>query len=176
MGDAEVPELHGPFVGEQHVGRGDVAVDDLQGPALLVEALVGVVKGAGELPQDVGGDAERDLLPGAVGRREEQAQVGPVDVLHDEQERRAVGLEAVHLDEVGVVEPHRDPGLVHEHRAEVRVFRVVREDALDHQRLVDALRAAGAGEVDLRHAAHPESPRDDVATEALRVGRRHAGC
>ena len=67
-----------------------------------------------------------------------------------------------------------DPRLVDEHRAEMRVLREVREDALDHQRLVDALRAARAGEEDLRHAAHPEAPRDDVSTEALGVGRRHA--
>jgi hypothetical protein len=174
VGDAEVAELHGALVREQHVGGRDVAVDDFEGSALVVEALVGVVEGAGELAEQVGDDDGRHGLARALRRREEQTQVGPVDVLHDEQEGRPVGLEAVHLNEVGVVEPHRDPRLVDEHRAEVRVLREVREDALHDEGLFDPFGAARAGEEDLGHAADPEAPRDDVPPEALGVGRRHA--
>ena len=165
--DAEITELHRPLVGEQHVRRRHVAVHDLERTTLLVEALVRVVQRPREVSEDQRRHHVRHALARAVRHRQEQPEVRAVDVLHDEQQRRAVGLEAVHLHQVRVVQAHRDPRLVHEHRAEVRVLREIREDALHHQGLVDALGAAGPREEHLGHPADAEASRHEVAAEAV---------
>jgi hypothetical protein len=174
-GDAKIANLHRAVVREQHVGGRHVAVHNLHGPAALVEALVGVVEPAGHLAHDVGHEGRGDGLALTLRDAREEPEVGAVDVLHHQQERGAVGLEAVHLHHVGVVEPQGHPGLVDEHRAEGRVVGKLRQDALDHHVFVGALGAARAREKHLGHAAGPEPLHHRVATEPHgdRGGRRH---
>ncbi len=109
LGEAEVHDLHLAVAGDEHVGGGDVAVDDVEGLAVDLE-LVGV----GEALADAGGDVDRGLdrrgaadLLGVVHHR---LEVGAVDVLHHD-EVGAVADPDVEADDVGVREV-RQGGLV----------------------------------------------------------------
>ena len=77
-------------------------------------------------------------MPDSIAALAERAQVGPVDVLHGE-EVAALGLAEVEdLHHVRVVELRGQLRLAEEHLHERRVLGQVRQDALDHQRLLEA--------------------------------------
>jgi hypothetical protein len=67
------------------------------------------------------------------------------------------------LDDVGVLEEQRQPRLVEEHRDEPRVGREVGEDALDRDRLAEALQGLGDALEHLGLAAAAESLEHGVA-------------
>ena len=94
---------------------------------------------------------------------QELAQVRAVDVLHGEEGRLAVGADVVDLGDVRVGERRRQPRLVEEHAQQLGVERVLRQDALEHDQLLEPL-DADAGqprEVDLGH------PTDGQAADRL---------
>ena len=82
LGDAEVGELHLAGGGDHHVGRVDVAVDDVERPAGRIELLVGVGQALGHLLDDEAhlAQAQRHLLGG--GGALERAEVLSVHELH----------------------------------------------------------------------------------------------
>ncbi len=101
LGQAEVRDLGRALLGQDDVGRLDVAVDD--------PALVGVVEGPGQLLDEPRGLARRlgiarELLLEAAARGVFQHQVAlPLEL-----------ADLVDLHEVGVLEPGRGLGLVAE--------------------------------------------------------------
>ncbi|MFO0668327.1 MAG: hypothetical protein U0235_01695 [Polyangiaceae bacterium] len=117
--DPEIGDLHRAVVREEDVLRRHVAVDDLEGRPRLVLLLVRVVEALGRFADDVRADPGREPRPLGLGRRHEHAEVGALDVLHDEELTlvAAVG-ELVDLNDVGMVEASRELRLLHEHGSE----------------------------------------------------------
>ena len=109
------------------------------------------------------------LARGARLRAQHLAHVRAVDVLHREERRVAVGADVVDLDDVRVRQRRRQARLVEEHAQQLGIQRVLRQDPLEHDELLEALDAdAGhAREEDLRHAADGQAPDRLIPTDAL---------
>jgi hypothetical protein len=82
-------------------------------------------------------------------------------------------LEVEDLHHVGVVEPRGQPRLRDEHLHEARIARHERAHLLDDDFLLEAFRALGGAQVDLRHPALGELPADDVLADPGTCGERH---
>src|SRR5262249_21972506 len=82
--------------------------------------------------------------------------------------------EVEHLDDVRVVEPERDLGLVDEHRDELPAPCVRGVDLLDDEGLVEPLRHGGAGEEHLGHATSADLADQRVFAELLHSLEGHA--
>ncbi len=66
-----------------------------------------------------------------------------------------------------MLEPRRESGLVDEHADEVRIGSELRQHALDHQNLDEALQASLHGEEHLGHAPDRNLAHDEVLAEDL---------
>ncbi len=125
---------------EQDVRRLDVAVHE---PV----AVRGVERAA-----ELGDDVRRALGVQVVLRAHERAQVGAVDVAHDDEQDVVDLARVVHRDDVGMLDRGRGLGLRDEALTEIRV---VGERRCDH------LQRDGSLEPELRravHDAHPPAP------------------
>ncbi len=140
---------------------------DVSGCATRVLELVSCVEAGARLGHDVRREPRRQVkIAGGSASREARDGLA-FEVLHDDEEVFVVLPELVNVDDVRM--PHRcgDRGLVEEHRHEARVAREVRVDALDDDRLFEALRSGEPAEEDLRHAAAVEPSHDVVAAHTL---------
>ena len=140
LGDPEVGDLRPSARGDQHVLGLEVAVDDPL-PVRLVEP-------AGQVARERQG--LRDRQAPAFGQL---AQVGPLDVLHDDVVEVLRGEDVVDLDDRRVVEPRRHPCLAAEALAPPRADPGVGADALHRHPAVEAV---VVGEEHLPHAAGAE--------------------
>jgi hypothetical protein len=167
-GDAEVDELHVAGVGDHHVLRGHVAVDDAQRLAAVVPLLVGVVEALADLGDDVDRVLDGDrAMTACIDLLEEAVERPPVHELHDDVVGVVLQAELVDLGDVGVRERDGDLGLVHQHVHEARVERVLREDLLDRDLLLEAGDAVRARRVDLGHATGGHAPQQRVPPSFL---------
>ena len=133
LGDAEVGQLHLALLADEHVVRADVAVDDAQ--RLAVAALaVRVGERAADLGDDVEAERGREDHRRRVGALEDLLEVPAVDQLQHQEVAPRRDAEVQHLHDVAVLEGHRDVSLVEEHVAELRIGRILREDALEDDR------------------------------------------
>ena len=156
--DAEVGDLHLARARQQDVRRRDVAVHD---PARVRE-----VEPFAHLHGHVHRGAERHAaLRG--GGLEEGPQVGAVDVLHGDVERAREAAEVEDLDDVRVRQRDGELGLGDEPVLELGVAREVGEDALDGERLLEAVRAVRLGAEDLGHPAHGDALEEIVTRGRL---------
>ncbi len=105
-GDAEVEHGDGAVLLHHHVARLEVAVDDRHG-----------VHGA-QYGAQLRGDGRRPLPRVGVVFGEVVAEVGAVDVLHDEEQLLALAARVVHRDQAGVVDLGGHPALAHEAAAQ----------------------------------------------------------
>ena len=125
--DPEVGDLHGALEREEDVLRGDVAVDDVERGAALVALLVGVVKALRGLRDDPCARPSRKPRRGMFRSAHQLAEVAALDPLHGEDVPvLTLVRELVDLDDVRVVQPGRELGLVDEHRPEPTRRRVPR--------------------------------------------------
>ena len=102
----EAPTIH------QHVGRLQVAVDDVEELALLVLGVVRVVEGLAEIDGCVQGRTDGDLDPLLAQGHEQRVQVRPVHELHRDEELALFGADPVHVDHAGVLEATAHAGFV----------------------------------------------------------------
>jgi len=117
---------------------------------------------------DVVGERHRLEPARLAAQPDEDAAVRlPVEVLHGDELPAVLFAELVRLNDVGVVHPGREPGLVEEHREDLRLEREVLERLLDDDELVEPARALGHREVHLGHAA--ASDLGDQAVAARRA-------
>ncbi len=165
----EVGELDLAGVGDEDVGRGDVAVNELE-----IGERVRIGQAAAQLLDDVDRDVdrERDLLLGAAVPH--RAQIAALDEVHRE-EQLAVDLAGVeHGDQVPVRQLHHDLRLVAE-AGDVLVVRQVRQHGLDdHQPLEAAI--ARQRQIKRTHAALSQRPEQVVLPELPRVFIPAIGC
>src|SRR5581483_5186289 len=97
---------------------------------------------------------DREAFALAAERLEDRLQVGPVDVLHDDEVRGVGHPDVEDADDVGVLELHRDARLVEEHGDELLVLGERRQDALDRDGLLHATDGGfGDSAIDLGHAS-----------------------
>jgi hypothetical protein len=144
--------------------RADVAVDDPQRPPVEVGLGVGVGQRPTHLRHDVEPEARRQRRAGAVRPPHQTPQVPAVDQLHHQEEPAAGLADVEDLDDVVVVEAHRDVGLVDQHVAELLVGVEGGEDPFEDHHFLEPLRAVLLGQEDLGHAAFRDLPDDGVAS------------
>ena len=154
--DAEVGDLHLAAPGQQDVRRRDVAVHD--------PPRVRGVEPLAHLHGHVHGRAHGQAADGTL---EEAAEVEPVHVLHGDVQRARVAPEVEDLHDVRVRELDGELGLGDEAMLELGVARQVRQDALDGERLLEAVRAVRLGAEDLGHAAHGDAFEEIVTPRRL---------
>ena len=158
LGQTEVEDLHEAVLGDHHVFRLQVAMDD----SLLVRRGEAV------------GDLRRDVQRPAVRRRpaaQQRPQVRSLDVLHDDVRRAAVGADFVDGHDVRMVERRRGARLAREARQTLAVAgETLREDLDGH----GAAERRIARNVDLSHATRPERPDDPVRPERFARRAVHA--
>jgi hypothetical protein len=171
--DAEVGQLHRAGAIDQHVARRYVPVHELERPALVVARVVRVVEGAEDREHHVQAHVERQLLALRRGRADDARAGGAVDVLHRHVELTVLLAEVEDLDDVRVAQARTHPRLVDEHRHEVRIARVLRQDSFDRNDLLEAVRPPTSSKVDLRHTARSDPPEQLVGTQPQ--GRRAGG-
>ena len=135
---------------EQDVGRLDVAVDEA------------VAVGGVERPADLRDDVRGPLGPQAPLGADERAQVGPVDVAHDDEQHAVVLARVVDGEDVGVLDRGGGLGLGDEAPAEVLV---VGEDRVDDLQRDRALQPELRRAVDDAHAAAAREGLDAVIGE-----------
>lgn len=119
------------------------------------------------------GDRDRPLPGVRVVFGEVVGEVGPVDVLHDEEQLLALAARVVDRDQAGVVDLCGDPALAHEAAAQLvglLARDLVRAKELDGDTPVEAL---VVGRPDLAHAALPDERGQFVAVRD-HTPRRHA--
>ena len=160
-----------PSVHEEQVVRRDVAMDDAERLALVVDGDVRVMQPARGVGDDAHRGAERQLDASARRLPQELDRRLPAQILERDVASVAdlAGLER--LDEVRVAQPLAEAPFVDEELHEVGVGRVVRQDPLDDD---EPLRARVLGQKDLRHAAERERADDAVASELVRQRSRRS--
>ncbi len=175
--DAEVQQLDVASGRDQHVLRGNVAVDDAQRIAAGVGELMRVAQGMKKLA-DHEGD-HRGAHVRVVDQLESFAQAHEVDALdplHDEKTDPAVFPLIEHLHDVGVAHQAGDLGLGPEHAAVSRLSSQVRQDHLDRDGPPSA--RGFARQPDFGHAASARLPDelvapDDIVGGECRSARTH---
>lgn len=175
LGDAEVEHLGAVAAEavrfEPDVVRLEVAVDD----ALPVRFL--------DRAADLFEDLDRPLEGQAGLLGQHGGEAAAVQVLHDEIGDAAVGrgreAEVGHIDDVGMAQPARCPGLALEPLDGLRAVHKLRGDEL-HRHL--AVRADVGGEIDRAHPAPPEQAFQaifsvegptEVTIQKVHLGHRH---
>jgi hypothetical protein len=127
LGDAEVEQLHAPVAGEDHVGRADVAVREVEQRAVVAAHRVHVGERARQVQPDAHGRA-----PGQRAAALHQPhQVHPVEVLHHHVLPVGTAAARMHVHQVRVIEPHRQLRLRAEHGGHVGIAGEVRKQPLD---------------------------------------------
>ena len=109
--------------------------------------------------------ARRDALALARADAHQVAQRGALDVVHDELDGVADDLDVAHVDDVGVVDPGREPRLAQQRVAEAAVLEQVRVRPLDGDELPEAEGALQGSEEHRGHAA-----RGDLEEGLVAVG------
>src|SRR5207302_4976371 len=105
---------------------------------------------------DAGDDAEIERLLRLRELRHHARERYPVQVLHRDEPRAGELTERENVADVAMDELAREVRLVAEHRHEVIVFREVRKDPLEHEKLFRSGLRLRSREIDLRHAAGRE--------------------
>ena len=139
--DAEVDHPRYAVDPDEHVLRRDVTVHDVERGAPLVARLVRRVQAGEHAREDAADDADGGRPPLRARSPKELVERLSQHEIHDQEE---LGLRLDHVerpDHVGVLDPHRQPRLVEEHRREVPLGEEVRVHPLDG----DGARHAGAG-------------------------------
>ena len=162
--DAEVGQLDLARDRAEHVLRRDVAMHDGRRAAVVMER-VGIGEAAQDLADHVGGHLGREAL--ALGQEvaREFGQVEPVDPLHDHEALALDLADVEHLDDVGVGQQHREPGLFDEHLAVAGVVGDVLGQQLDRHGFARPTHRWPAPHPDLGHSAGSDLAQQLVLTQ-----------
>ena len=131
------------------------------------------VERADDLDRDMERGREDDLTVLVLEPAQQRGEVEAVDELHRDEQRFADPAEIEHLDDVGVRQANRDLGLGDEASGKLGIAGEVGQDALDRERLLEAVCAVRLGEEHLRHAADRDAVQHVVALEGLLQGLFH---
>jgi len=172
--DAEVRQLHLAGVRDQDVRRRDVAVDDRQRRTLDALAVVRVGETGQHLQRDVQGRARRQLAAAQLGAADDRAQVGAAHVLHHDEQRLVRLDEVERVNDVRVIERRGDLRFAEKQIAELRPGRVLGQQLLEDDFLLEAARPELLADVDRPHPALRQVPLDAVVPGGhLGVGGAH---
>ena len=174
LGDPEVDHLHGAVEGREHVVGRHVAVDQAEGPAGLVGQLVGVVEASADRARDEQRERQRQASASGGHPTQHGDQIAAVQELHHHEHAVWPAIDVEDLDDVGVLERGREPGLVEEHPHHRLLAGEVAVQALDHHPLGEAAQAGGPGQEHLGHPAARHRPEELVAPELRRRGGHRA--
>jgi hypothetical protein len=154
---AEVDQLHRPLERDEHVLRGDVAVDHAERAAVAVGETVGVGEAARRLRDDVSRQrgAGRALLAGRLAQHRRQRLA--LNQLHREEVLLAIVPDLHDAHDVRVIEQRSEPRLVEEHANELPVRGQVGEDPLDDGQRPETWQLARQRQIHLRHPTGREA-------------------
>ena len=163
--DAEVEDLDQPVVGDQHVLRAHVPVNEAHGRAVEVGDAVGVLQALEELHDHVELEMLREHHRGPASSRHDAVERLPVEVLHRDEVLAAIAAHLDRLHHVGVVQLGGEARLLEEHEDELRVLGHVLLEDLHHEELVEPARTSNEREVDDAHPAARELRDQAVAPD-----------
>ena len=151
--DAEVEHARDAVGADEHVLRGDVAMDEVERSPRSFFASCAAWR-PWRKPHMIDAAMRGGHVLALLARRAKQLRERlAVDVLHDEEEL-AVGRDDVdRRDDVRVLDARGEARLVEEHRDELGILGELRMQPLDRDGAREADRAEQAAEVDRRHAA-----------------------
>ena len=167
LGNAEVHQLHAALKGYDDVVGADVAVNHAARLPIQVSLAVSIVQAVEHAREDLDDVLDGDAALEFGAAADDGLEVHPVNVLHGDVERVGLVAQIVDLNDVGVVESRRQPGLVQEHLDEAILGSEVWQDLLDHHHLLEPFHSGLPGQKDLGHSAQREAALEDVATESL---------
>jgi hypothetical protein len=169
LGDPEVGEARDAVDPHQDVLRREVAMHEPDRRAGLVAQLVGGVQAVQRVDEDAQGHRRWRTHTSALGGAEQPDERGALDVLHHQAHVRPIlgGVEDGH--HVGVTDPRRQIGLLHQIAGEPRRLAQVGVHQLDRHVALESTRAARPRQVDGRHPAAGDGEQDLVAPEPLRL-------
>ena len=163
--DAEVHDLHGAVVAHQDVRGRHVPMNDVEGPPLGVGGLVRVGEPLADLADDIEHQPGARLGPPPRAVGQDAKQIRAEHVLHRDVVLPVDLPQLVDLDDVGVLQRRAHLGFGDEHLDEGPVLRVGRQDLLDDEDLLEAIRPGDTRLVDLGHPARPDLVEEDVLAE-----------
>ena len=164
----EIDELHVAVVGEKHVWRAHVAVDDAEREAVFVHQTMRVVERLEHRREDP--EAERDRQRAHPELLADLRERSAFEQLELHEVATVVTADLVRLDDVAVRQPRREPRFVEEHRAILRVLRELVLQLLDDDQLLEPARPSRLGKMHHPHAAASELREQAIASEKrLRV-------
>src|SRR5262249_38539858 len=122
-------------------------------PGLGIDHVMRVGQAFADLHHEVDGlgGAHTPALP--FERLQDRLQVRAVDKLHDDEVSPVGDADVEDLDDVGMLQVKREPGLVEEHGEELFVLREVGQDAFDGDVFLEAFDRLGDSPIDFRHPA-----------------------
>ena len=139
--DAEVRELHVALVGQHDVLGADVAVDDIEMPAVAITLGVGVGEAACDARDDEGREIDRNLAAELPVLLQEVLEIHTPHKFHHHEILSAGLPKVVGLDDVGMDEVGNEPGLADEVILELLDGRILLANQLNGHDLAEIARA-----------------------------------
>ena len=143
-------------------------MDDLEGRAVVVLQLVGVVQPREHLASDERGELRGQPLVALTQRGEESVQTDPLQVAHDHVVAVARDPDLEGLGDVRVVEPTREAGLVEEHLDHLFVVLEVGVEQFQHHQLAEVVGAPLERQEDLPGPSLAQRRQDVVLADPTR--------
>ncbi|MFO0742019.1 MAG: hypothetical protein U0270_39340 [Labilithrix sp.] len=169
--DPEVRDARDPVHVDEHVVRGDVAMDDLEGRTIWPGRPVGSVETVEDAREDRRRDAWRNARLLFAQDGEDAIEGDAADVLHDDEQIVLRRDDVEGLDDVRMVQEAGEARLLQQQLDDLGVTHELGPEPLDGDRLGEAAGASNAPEVHPRHPAGSELRQQLVLIESFRHGR-----
>ncbi|OQB11059.1 MAG: hypothetical protein BWY17_04036 [Deltaproteobacteria bacterium ADurb.Bin207] len=153
FGDAEVENASDSIESDHDILGRHIAVDDMQGLAILSQDFMGGMQPLKNVGDDGGYDAMGGIQLCFVRGLDEAAHGIAREVFHDDDQVFAFGCEVEDRNDIGVSNACREVGLIEEHGHEVRITRAMGMHSLDGHRFGKLVFVDSTSVIHGRHTA-----------------------
>ncbi|MNL54877.1 hypothetical protein D3C87_1782440 [compost metagenome] len=126
-----------------------------------------VIKSRSHLFRHIDNLFDSELSIGSFKLVQNLAKVATFHIFHDQEELTAFNPEIVNGNHVPVIQVHGDLGFFFEHLDELLMIRVLRKDALDTHKLIDAHSTCRSGQINFGHPTGSKLFKKNVLTKLL---------